>query len=293
VRQIACPMCDAQDFAPVCSKSRNGATYCCVRCTSCGFFYVNPEPDETELTALYDAGYSDGHQLIWHGFEDRLNAQVLELLRVRDVRSLVDLGAGQGRFVRMAMDAGIAADGVEPSTVNCAAALLRYDVALRPFTVRQFLDTHPRDLECVTLLNVLEHLSQPRKVLRDVAAAVRPGGVLAVVVPNVDFTLFLGGLRRVARFRDVYMVESERFTQQGFDPPVHLSSFSARHLRHAVEDAGFRIDVLRQAAVIRTANPVLNVAKRSVAAVGRGVELVTRGRVVWGYSLLCVALRHP
>jgi SAM-dependent methyltransferase len=284
-------MCDAQEFTPVCSKRRGGVPYFCVRCAGCGFYYVNPEPDESELMALYDAGYSDGHEQTWHGFEDRLNAQVLRLLQERGVASLTDLGAGQGRFLRMARDAGFGVDGIEPSAANCAAARARYDVAPRPLTVQQFLQTRPTGLECVTMLNVLEHLPQPRIVLAQIAAALRPGGVMAVVVPNVDFTLFLGRLRRAARFRDVYMVESSRFSQQGFDPPIHLSSFDAPHLRRALEQTGFRVDTLRQAAVIRTANPVLYAAKRTVAAVGRGVELFTRGRVVWGYSLLGIATR--
>jgi SAM-dependent methyltransferase len=252
---------------------------------------VNPEPDEAELGALYDADYSEGHDRTWHGFEDGLNRQVLGLLKRRGVRSLTDLGAGQGRFVFQAGNAGIAATGVEPSSLNGTEARERYGIELHHLTVQQFLAGRPRDLECITMLNVLEHLPRPVAVLEQVAQALRPGGTVAVVVPNVDFTLMLGRVRRLAGFADVYMLDSARFSQQGFDPPIHLSSFNARHLRRAFEAAGLRVERLGQAAVIRSANPLALLAKRAVAAAGRGMELVSGGRIVWGYSLLGVAIR--
>lgn len=284
-------MCDANEHTNVCSRNRQGTTYSVVRCRFCGFHYVNPEPDETELLALYDAEYSEGHGQIWHGFEDELNRQMIGELQRRGIRSLVDLGAGQGRFVRHALDSGIDAHGVEPSALNCEVARNRYGVMLRRLTVQQFLASHARDLDCITMLNVLEHLPDPLSVLRQSADALRPRGVLAIVVPNVDFTLLLGRLRRAAGASDIYMLDSPRFSQQGFDPPVHLSSFDARHLRSAVARAGLGIEILTQAAVIRSAHPLARIAKRSVSLAGRALEILTRRRVVWGYSLLCIARR--
>lgn len=291
MRDIPCPLCDSHDRVPVCSKQRNGTRYTAVRCGGCGFHYVNPEPDQAELLALYDEDYSDNHGDVWHGFEDRLNAQVIAELSRRGVRSLFDLGAGQGRFVSQAAQAGIRAEGVEPSAPNRAAALEHYRISLSGLTVQQFLATDPRDLECITMLNVLEHLPAPLSVLRQVAAALRPGGTLALVVPNVDFTLLLGRIRRMARIRDVYMLESPRFSQQGFDPPIHLSSFDAAHMRDALARAGFDVDVVRQAAVIRSAHPASHLAKHAIAAVGRTLEFLTSGTRVWGYSLLAIATR--
>jgi SAM-dependent methyltransferase len=284
-------MCDANDHTNVCSRSRNGTTYRVVRCASCGFHYVNPEPDDAELLVLYDAEYSERHCQTWHGFEDEVHRQVIGALQRRGVRSLADLGAGQGRFVRHAVDAGIDAHGIEPSALNCEVARDRYNVTLRRLTVQQFLAGPARDLDCITMLNVLEHVPDPLSVLRQSADALRPSGVLAIVVPNVDFTLLLGRLRRAAGASDIYMLDSPRFSQQGFDPPIHLSSFDARHLRSAVARAGLRIEILTQAAVIRSANPLARIAKRSVSMAGRGLEILTGGRVVWGYSLLCIARR--
>src|SRR5690606_37628144 len=116
---------------------------------------------EAELLALYDAEYSAGHGETWHGLEDHLNSAVLARLARRGVRSLTDLGAGQGRFVRQALDSGIDAQGVEPSRLNCDAARDLYGLALQRLTVQQFLSGRDGDLECITMLNVFEHLPDP------------------------------------------------------------------------------------------------------------------------------------
>lgn len=291
MRLIPCPLCGAAGHVPVCERERGGATYTAVRCADCGFHFVNPEPDEVELLALYDAAYSEGHDLTWHGLEDELNLRVIEDLRRRGVRSLTDLGAGQGRFVHLARQAGIGAAGVEAALLNCDAARHRYGIDLAPLTVQAFLAREPRGLDCITLLNVLEHLPDPVAILRAVHAALRPGGVLALVVPNVAFSLALARVRRAAGFRDVFMLDSPRFTQQGFDPPIHLSSFDALHLRAALERAGLSVDSLGQAPVIRSTSPVMQLAKRTVAAAGRTLEILSRGRLVWGYSLYALARR--
>ncbi len=289
MRRIPCPLCGAGDHTPVCSKARGGVVYECVRCASCGFHFVNPEPDPTELAAVYDAAYSDRHAQIWHGLEDDLNQAVIRRLQRLGTTSVLDLGAGQGRFVRMALDAGLHASGVEGSAQNCRDAADRYGIRLRQQGVEQFLRNSGGPLEGVTMLNVLEHLANPVAVLREVARLLADSGVLIVVVPDVTLTLALGAVRRVLGFRDVYMLHSSRYTQQGFDPPIHLSSFDAAQLRRALHLSGFRVVALAQAPVIRSRDPVFQAAKRGIRAVGEALRVLTRGRVMFGYSLLAVA----
>jgi SAM-dependent methyltransferase len=289
VRTIACPLCGGSDHAPVCAKRRGAASYSCVRCASCGFYFVNPEPDAAELDAAYDAEYSERHAGVWHGAEDGLNRRIIARLRRLGVTALVDLGAGQGRFVRSALDAGLRASGVEPSRLNCDAALQRYGVSLANASVDRYLREAAAPSPCFTMLNVFEHLPDPVGVLRRLGARLSPGGVLLLVVPNVDFTLALGALRRPLGFRDVFMLESPRFSQQGFDPPIHLSSFSARTLERALAGAGLRVEALEQAPVIASSDPVSRLAKSGVRAAGAALQWVSRGRLVFGYSLLAVA----
>ncbi len=286
-----CPLCGSGREVTVCSKVLGATTFRCVRCADCAFHFVNPVPDAESLSRYYDDAYSARHQETWHGGEDGLNRAVIERLQGLGVRSLVDLGAGQGRFVRAALDHGIAAIGVEAGAENCRAALSRYDVRLVEGDLETYVAGAGAGLECVTMLNVLEHVPRPLPVLERIATLLKPGGVLLVVVPNVAFTLTLGGMRRLLGFKDVYMLESQRFSQQGFDPPIHMCSFDAPHLRTAMEKAGLVPVSLTQAPVIISASLAMRTAKRAVQWAGRALEVGTGGRMIWGYSLLAVSRR--
>lgn len=292
MRTISCPLCAEPRFDVVLRLPRGGVEYQCVRCAGCGFLYVNPEPTPRELARFYESEYQERHAEVWHGLEDSANAAVIRRLRGLGVRSLVDLGSGQGRFVHMARAAGIDASGVEPMADNVAEARARYGLDLRQHTVSDYLATQPRDVECFTLLNVFEHLPDPLGVARALREALRPSGLAVVVVPDVSFTLALGAARRALGFEDIYMVDSPRFSQQGFDPPVHLSSFDAPHLRMTLERAGFTVERMAHAPVIRTRSAIMNVAKNAVAVAGTLLAAATAGRVLRGYSLLAVA-RKP
>lgn len=266
-----------------------GVRYDCVACTRCGFHFVNPEPTPEELAAFYGGAYQERHGEVWHGFEDNMNRAVIGRLQRLGVRSLVDLGAGQGRFVRMAKDAGIDAHGVEPTPGNVRSARERYGVELVEATVAEHLGSGPRGVECITMLNVFEHLPDPVGVMHQVRAALRPGGIVLVIVPNLDFTLALGAVRGALGLADRYLLQSTRFSQQGFDPPVHLSSFTAPHLRQVFKLAGLAVESMGQAPVIGSANPIMRVAKWSVMGIGTVLGVLSLGTVQWGYSLQAIA----
>jgi len=251
MRIIPCPLCASTGYSNVCERARHGTVYHCVECTACGFTYVNPEPTAEQLLALYDLEYTSVHQEVWHGLDDELNQGVRRRLRARGVPSLT----------------------------------ATWGIVFRWGSVGHFLASWLAGWEGVTMLNVLGHLPNPRAVLRGIHGALRPGGVLYVVVPNVSFTRSLGAVRRLLGFRDVYMMNSPRFSQQGFDPPIHLSSFDARTLREMAAVEGYTIEWIGQAPVIGSANPIMQVSKRLVALVGSVLGTISFGRVQWGYSL--------
>ena len=96
---------------------------------------------------------------------------------------LLDVGAGRGRFVAQAREAGWEAHGIEPSLrgVQGARAL---GVELQQADVED-AGVAPRSLDAVSLWHVLEHLDDPGGTLERIAGWLRPGGVLVVGVPNL------------------------------------------------------------------------------------------------------------
>jgi SAM-dependent methyltransferase len=95
--------------------------------------------------------------------------------------TLLDVGAGRGRFVAAARDAGWAATGIEPSERGVSAASSVYGVEL----ARGGIDDATGAYDTVVLWHVLEHLDDPDAALARLASLVAPGGTLLIGVPNL------------------------------------------------------------------------------------------------------------
>jgi 2-polyprenyl-3-methyl-5-hydroxy-6-metoxy-1,4-benzoquinol methylase len=134
---------------------------------------------------------------------------------------LLEIGAGSGAFVRVAMRRGWSVAANEVSETGLAR-LRESGAEIFEGTVEaaRFAD-HSFDL--VVSLEVLEHLPDPASHLRELARVTRAGGALLLSTPNFD------GLSRRwlgARWRVI--------------EPGHLGYFTPRTLRSALRGAGYR-----------------------------------------------------
>jgi len=140
---------------------------------------------------------------------------------------LLDVGCGDGGFLRVARAMGYQACGVEIDPA--AAALAR----AQGFEVHEGLleaaPVAPASLDQVTLSHVIEHLHEPVVALERLRGWLRPGGRIWLQTPNVAGR---GAQRYGADWR-------------GLEAPRHLVLFGERSLRLALEGAGFeRIELL-------------------------------------------------
>jgi SAM-dependent methyltransferase len=156
-----------------------GQTAAIYRCEDCGFLEC---PDLADALRYYreleDPAYEEGRP------ERRMQMNRL-LRRLRPWKPgsrLLDVGAGSGMLVEEALALGFDAEGIEPSRWLQARA------AERGLPVH--LGTLPspevrRPYDVVTLIDVIEHVSDPVELLRQAAAHLAPGGLAAVVTPDV------------------------------------------------------------------------------------------------------------
>jgi len=152
-------------------------------------------------------------------------------------RTLLDLGAGNGAFVGLAQEQGWRARGLEGSS-----AMVRRAVAAGwPLEVAD-IDLWGADGEfgVVRLWFVLEHLRLPGRLLGEACRAVRPGGLLAVAVPND------------ANWLSRRLMESK--TDRFWEHPLHLHHFppfgledwlTARGFERVVAEAGRPSELMR------------------------------------------------
>jgi SAM-dependent methyltransferase len=220
------------------------------RCTSCGTA-VTAAPAPVDVGALYEAGaYNPGPPRgarlaapLLRAFDAQRLRLVAKSLRCQAPSRkcnggevVVDAGAGRGRFVAHAREAGYDARGIEPSARGVAGALESYGVALQRATL-DGAEVVPGSADAVTLWHVLEHLDDPAGALEVLHGWLRPGGVLLVGVPNLgSWQARLGGPR-----------------WYHLDLPRHRTHFTVRGLRTLLERSGF--DVVATHHVLAEHNP--------------------------------------
>jgi len=191
------------------------------RCARCGF--VSGRPVVPLSPEDYYDNYYQGPQPAGPAarYEEWLACAEARVGRGR----LLEVGAGVGGFVRVALRRGWTVEATELS--RTALALLSTTSAT--CFAGDLEEAHYTDgrFDLVVSLEVLEHLGDPPRHLKEICRIVRPGGLLLLTTPNFDgFSRKTLGLR----WRVVHA--------------EHLGYFTTRTLGTALSQAGFReIDV--------------------------------------------------
>lgn len=136
--------------------------------------------------------------------------------------TMLDVGCGRGDLAASWIDAGWRVLGIEPSPQAAATAGARGAEIIGETLSRTELPAG--SLDAVVFRHSLEHVVAPRTDLRRVREALRPGGRLAVIVPN------WGSWQRRALRSYWFPLEL----------PRHRTHFTANGLQRAIESAGFR-----------------------------------------------------
>jgi SAM-dependent methyltransferase len=166
----------------------------------------------------------------------------------------LDVGTGIGEFLR---HAGKFFDvvGTEISDEAIRLARNRFGIAILKGTLAEPLKLEPGSFDAVSLIHVLEHVSDPVDTIARCRRLLRPGGWLFVAVPNDSPTGWYrrhwGGsrtLRRVTRrnapkisYRETPPFDSVDVRVADTTAEIHLSHFSPECLRDFLSRSGFDV----------------------------------------------------
>jgi 2-polyprenyl-3-methyl-5-hydroxy-6-metoxy-1,4-benzoquinol methylase len=205
----------------------SGETFQVVRCRRCDQVVTVPVP--ADLGRYYPVGYyGDQHgrrfPAVMEWLQEKLyawrSAQVLRRLNRKPARVL-DVGCGRGLLLRAFQRNGCDVMGTEFSDGACrfAREVLKLPVRVGLLDELKFPD---QSFDVVVMWHVLEHLSDPRPTVAEVARILRPGGIFLVAVPN-------------------FGSPEARLTRAGWfhlDTPRHLSQHTQASLSRILGEAG-------------------------------------------------------
>jgi SAM-dependent methyltransferase len=216
-----CPLCDGAGLvaAPVQPEPPFGLT----QCGACGIIFLSPRPPADAMNSYYDAFYDGDDRPVSARQQRRAQRHLARLQQYfPSPGRLLEIGAGDGYFLKTVRDAGWQVEGLEVSQPRVARALEWFGLRLRCCDLSA-AGFEPASFDAVGMFQLLEHLHDPRALLQRVHALLKPRGIVMLSTPNV--------LAYARKHRDV----------NSWRIPRHLFFFSPRTLVRSVENCGFEV----------------------------------------------------
>lgn len=203
-----------------------------VQCLDCEMIYV-PAP-LPEVTSIYKASYYKGdHKVHGYGnYENEFTSHYKTFtLRLQETERIMggkgrvlDIGCALGHFGKVAKDRGWDTFVTDVSNFAVQSAAVKFN--LKGFVSSpDKLPVKNGEFDCVTMFDVLEHVSHPLELLENARQSLDKYGVLHLTTPDVSsWSARLMG-------KNWYH----------FKPEEHLLYFKPSTLKMALEKAGFEV----------------------------------------------------
>jgi len=223
-----CPGCTSATTAPA-WRYKDFEIY---HCHSCDLQFTHPM--EAGSQSFYEVRYEDymadaasgnvhpGYQFLKEKIDETIRKEI-----PGGKGSVIDIGCGAGVLLMDLQQRGLDCFGIDfnPHLVRIAREKFGLNVEKRRVEEVAAMDIR---YDLALLSHVLEHVSTPLDLLRQIGTLLKPGGLLIIDVPNRLYC------RQRARF-------SKGELGWGEYPPHHLSFWSEKPMRTALKAAGFAV----------------------------------------------------
>jgi SAM-dependent methyltransferase len=231
----SCPLCQSSQFKKF-LECRNihgvrvisDELFFLHKCQRCSLVFLNPRPQDIFL--YYPKDYF-GRDLGLYAFFFKLYRRILYQSRkvqventARFLEKIIDIGAGEGKFLTMFKDSKIKKSAVEPQ--RSGFEILKRNLPEAKIWNSSLQDTEiPENFfDVATAWHVLEHFDDPEENLKKIYRILKPGGYFFVAVPNIDSLGF-----KIGRENWYYL-----------DTPRHLFHFSPKTASRLLAKVGFK-----------------------------------------------------
>lgn len=251
---LHCPFCDKVNDVRLVEHYQSYEIY---ECFSCKGQFCDPlDVDATHYKAWYRQDSENAFcyasffpenpkKLIENYKKTPYIRTALALIQnLKSCKKLLDIGCSQGAFCKIAQDLGFDVYGIDPAEEAPKYALQK--LALKNIASGSFQDI-PKDwqnFDVITFFEVIEHLNNPREIVKKSYNLLRPGGYLLISTPsNHRLEVVLG--RR----------------QRGDFPPHHLTRWRRKTLKSLLIDFGFTNIIIKNTPINRVDIGIIFVPK--------------------------------
>jgi 2-polyprenyl-3-methyl-5-hydroxy-6-metoxy-1,4-benzoquinol methylase len=204
-----------------------------LECHNCGFAFTQEIPTSpTFFHNRYDNKFFDPKLEVESNRKHIIFEEIFSLLGRFNVREgkLLDVGSFAGKLLKYAKDKGFEPRGVEvnPKLAHHTKDILDIDVINGKI---QEVDLPENEFDVITIIDVLEHLEDPRLIIEKLANALTVNGILIVKVPHYNMQLFK---QRVANVLNVSPVGI-------FQSFGHINHFNQKSIEYLAKEQGLNL----------------------------------------------------
>lgn len=209
-------------------------------CQDCAAVWLDPRPATSTMPVIYPPHYySYGMSktispfVLWGKAQlDRFKFRGILSALGREPVSYMDVGCGDGRYLRMMADRGLDRGRIHGTELTRPVVEQLSGEGFRMFEsrVEECTAITPGSLDLITMFHVIEHVEDPVRVLTRLGEWLTPDGLLVLETPNVDsFDARL--------YRDTWW--------GGYHIPRHWTLFEPASIVRALDAAGLVLVGLR------------------------------------------------
>lgn len=231
-----CPCCKGSafnEFIKCKDFTVSGEIFTIVNCTSCGFKFTNPRPENAVIGNYYKAesyiSHSDTKQglvsKLYHLVRNYTLKKKLSLVSKYVSRgTIIDFGCGTGMFLKTCLADGWKVFGMEPDA-DARQVAARNNI--KAFSGIRDLKSALGDTkaDAITLWHVLEHIGDLDEALSFFNSSLNDQGVLIIAVPNYTS----------------YDANYYKAFWAAYDVPRHLYHFEINSISRLMKGYGFSL----------------------------------------------------
>lgn len=156
-----------------------------VTCKNCGFAYIGRKQYADTVMSLYKEMHDEVY--LQEEKERRRSfirvIKTIERLRSGKKGTILDIGCCTGGLLVEARKRGWQVDGVDPSTWACRMAKRHHGMDIYNGSIESYAPGK-QTFDAITMLDVLEHVDNPRLLLNKISRMMKDDGICCIVTPD-------------------------------------------------------------------------------------------------------------